>query len=325
MLKQQKKSQPTKQSRVQAKAAMNIDFKVHFTGLCAFVPYQDAQKISRMRVALIDAESPDILANTMSDAIHTPALLVADRFLDSSASTRKASFSFDGSTNDYDPKTWLFLLRQEELSITGLKPIDIKLPAGTGSDCPQDPVPSFSDWIQAMPSNCNQMTQSAFNTFTDVIARMDLFDGDLYTSRFPRSYKDNSRLLKWYLDSDQGTSVKPAKAIAEEITFSKQWQGATSVTISVGTGGQIVLKPDQQEIELWVVNLPLIDIVVNRSKWSAYERTKEHHFYHYYRLATNTVDLIPWPDPNPANFCPPPPTAGVANPRCPPALFAGVV
>jgi hypothetical protein len=308
-------------TRVKATATA-IDFKLHFTGLCAFVPYKDAQGITRMRVALVDAESPDVLAIAMDDADHTPALLIPDRFLDVMSTTRTATFFFDGRESNYEKKTWLFLLRQEDLAIMGLNEVSIGLGTVTGDACPQNAPYSFSDWIQPMPQGCDQMSTQAFSGFNDVIVHMDLFDGDLSTSDFPYSYKNKNNILKWYFDSDQGTGVLPSKPIAEEITFGKQWN-VSSVTIGIGKGtDKVVLKPDQGAIEAWVVNLPLIDILVDRSGWSTAERMKEHHFHHYYRLATNTKDLIPWPDP--AQFCPQP-AKGVANPRCPPVLFAKVV
>jgi|SRR5579864_4691938 len=319
---------PAQQSRTRPKAAAaatSIDFQLHFTGLCAFVPYVDAAGISKMRAVLVDVESPDALARAMDDAIHTPALLVPQVHLKST--TLKAPLMFDGTENGYGGMTALFLLRRNRLSIPALGAKDIGPVAGLPVDCPPMAMPSAFAWVRDMPAPSNVMTMADFDTSDDdVIARMDLYDGTLFTSAFPFSLPKRQVLLRWYWDDDkgsQGIGTQTPRAIAEEITFGRQWTNLSEVTLKVDSDS-IVLQPQSGAIDVWLVNLPLIDILVDRSQWSSQQRKEEHHFHNYHRLAVTPGSLIPWPDLDPTHTCPPP-TGDVANPRCPPAYFAGGV
>jgi hypothetical protein len=234
---------------------------------------------------------------------------------------------------------WLLLLRQEALSIQGLGNNAITLVSGnpgsgSGLVCPGIGQKGFG-WINSMPAANNKMSKTAFAlTDSNVIVGADLYDGSLFTSAFPHSHINSNKVLAWYWDNEAGTGGGPGgqmeRPIAEEISFSKQWDATvTSVTLQLMAGGvltgQVTLQPDGNgQIHVWLVNLPLIDIFVNRSAWSQKERAAEHHFHHYYRLAAAAaLDRIPWPDPNLTNSCAPP-FSGVANPRCPPVLFDSV-
>jgi hypothetical protein len=318
-----KRSQPTKRPKARAKgAAAGPEFSLYFSGLCAFVQYDYAHGVSHMKVVLVDVTNP---TSAMGEEFHSAALLVSQDYLDQQYSTRQPDFWFNGNATKYNQNMAGFLLHSETLTVAELDPATSIAPVpGSPMYCPVEKPPFYFKWIQEMPSNYDVMTQAAFQaSYVDVIARVDLYDGELSTSHWPFSYKDRQKLLRWYLDSDQKPSgVKASRAIAEEIRFRKQFSAASKATINSGSG-KVILQPKQGKMYAWIVNLPLIDLFIDRSQSATGERGKEHHFHHFYRLATAQTDLIPYPDPIAGNTCRQP-VSGAANPRCPSTLFAGV-
>ncbi len=324
----------SKEKREKAAASAQVGFDLHISGLCAFVPYKDlATQVARMKVVLVDALSPAYLYNNKDSAVHVPALLVPDSCLyHPGPGTRAAAFSFEGSYSHYPAgPVWAYPLFQESVTIMGLGNNDIK-PVTDGTPGPSDTCPSGAPpafgWIRDMPSGAGVMTQDAFSqSYTNVIGRMDLYDGALFTSIFPYSQLYKPKLLRWYWADDQGNNgsgSQTTRAIAEEIIFAKQWPSTTTtVTMTIGSS-TVVLQPYNNQIDAWLVNMPLIDILVDRGSWSGKERSKDHHFLHFHRLAKTPGTLIPWPDLDPTHICDPPGTGDVANPRCPPALFTSV-
>jgi hypothetical protein len=216
-----------------------------------------------------------------------------------------------------------FLLRDEDVTIDELDSANPILPRILGiSDCPSNTAPFGFDWIEKMPKGSDIMKKVNFERTTkDVMATLDICDGELFTYRFPADFS-RKRTLKWYFDKAAGGgAVKDPRAISEVIKFFRDLSAATNITFS-SSQGKVILEPDGNGVlEAWVLNLPLIDIFIDRSS-TTQDRGPEFHFSHLHALSTAPADLIPWPVK--ADWCPGNPTGGSANPRCPPVLFTDI-
>jgi hypothetical protein len=315
---------PRRTTKARPAAVSGIKFSLFVSGLCSFVPYT-AAGISRMKVVLPNTE---ISMPGMEDPIHTAVFLVAAARI--ANSSRQPDFYFNGIKNGYrDTNMAGFLVRNQDLIIKELVTTAPILLTSGAIDCPPSTAPFPFDWIQGMPAGSDKMTETAFQKPAPdkVMARLDLYDGSLSTTRFPADFT-GTKTLKWYLDKVLGgTPTGTPRAIAEEIKFFRNWPSGTAVTMTSLPAGlpDIILQPNSMTgiLEAWVANLPLIDILINRSEGAVKDRGPEYHFMHFHDLATTPGNLIPWP--HKTDKCNGNPTGDAANPRCPPVLFSGYV
>lgn len=282
---------------------MGFELTIHFTGLCGFVkPTADT-----MRAVLVNA-----FDGMMHDK-HCACFLLDRKF---HSGGRGYDFGFDGTKGEYGSTDMLgFILEDEDFTISSaagtLNIIDVPLE----SACPGDDKFSIQWMAQMADVGSGKMKKAAFRGRNPALvrARMDITNGRTFFNRLFALDNDKitPKVLKWDVDGNPGNS----RALGEVVTLVMDISSATATLTSTKTGGNIVLAPFASKAEVWLVNQPLEDIILDRK---IKPRGADVHFVHYYDLSVSPGTHIPSPT---GEDCGPPPSGGVSNPRCPVSFF----
>jgi hypothetical protein len=295
------------------------------TGLCAFAAGGGVTK-----VVLPNARDMSMGTNP---EIHSAVLFTP---LVNFNSGRRFDFKLSRNDSAYGmPGTELaaWFLEGEELSAGLSGPVTFTPPA-LSAPCPSFEAPRDADsfqWVTQMIAGSDKIDSSYFDgpmPLPEVIARMVLAGGTLRTDAFAANY-DKTKVLKWIFEDDGGAQVGTPRAIAEVIEFRAALpvaQGTITFASTRGAARNIVLNSPPGDLLVWLANLPLVDLLIDRGEIRKSDlRDKEFHFQHFYALAKTSDTHLPRPykertDPDPCKL----PSSGVSNPKCPPTFFSGV-
>jgi hypothetical protein len=221
---------------------------------------------------------------------------------------------------------------KEQLTLVGRTATGVEIPLsndalsfenGTRGDCAATISESrFFNWVASMATAAAGKVKK-----TKVIddpagggllgMRMQLTAGSLRSSAF--RVAGTNGIVRWKFGGDNS-------ALAEEVTWELDINDPsvvevllTSKTLAANpqTRDAVVLKPAgiANVVEAWIVNMPLGDLTGFDPVDPLHPND---HFAEYFRLADGSpTPVIPTPDQT--QFCNP--TAGAANPKCPPAVF----
>jgi hypothetical protein len=301
---------------------MSADFFIRITGLCAVTP--NPTNSNGSLIMLPDARMAGHGMEAHLIEAHTPAILVPEENIDL-ANSRKPTLRFPGAFYGRK-KLLLFELDGEDLDLAIDPPPT--LPAftkpGTPGDCPPGGlVPADFDWVLRIgDADAGHTPASAATTRGDyslAAARLWLAAGKYRTERFALDDGDR-KILKWKFKSGSSTLNKPNRAVAEELLVSLETNGS-DVELTSSANGRIVVIPNGSNVkEIWVVNMPLVDILSDRrdpTNW----RDPDHHYAHFYSLSRlSGTKFIPHPEPE-GNDCGRQGFGAGGGPKCPPTYF----
>jgi Zn-finger nucleic acid-binding protein len=164
---------------------------------------------------------------------------------------------------------------------------------------------------------------TAPNDYTVAVARLWLTAGAYRSYSF--ALNDAGRLiLKWRFKEGSTALSTPLRAVAEELRVSIE-TNEPKVRLQSSSGkGDIVLDVVPGVLrEIWLVNMPLLDILADRRNPNNW-RDPDHHYHHFYDLSAhpnpNAVKYIPHPEPK-GTDCGPPAIGAGGGPKCPPTYF----
>ncbi len=298
---------------------MSFNVFLNFTGLCAFVKPAAGQ----IRVVLVNARDQTQGQNHEPHcaAIVTPA--------NNWERNGRQAFGFDGTAVGYPSREMVAILLEGENLSTNMSGAVTDTDIGGAVECPTEGTDHTAfGWISRMSDiGAGTMNREAFAGTNSnlVLARFNFSSGNLRTAAFGLTPGGGNRLvLRWQFKNNGADPLGRHRALAEESQlFMGNVAGNSLTFISSRFDGQastnIVLRPQNDKIEAWVVNLPVIDLMRDRG---VAPRPPDHHFSHFYRLSTNSRPHVPHPtNPNTGMHCGRPPITGVTNPKCPPTLF----
>jgi hypothetical protein len=303
---------------------MSFTLSLRFTGLCALVP----RSANDLDVVLVNARDH---AHGAHHETHYCMLLVPYSSWDQSG--RAKSFGFDGLPAHFGHSSMVaFLLDGERLSITPPGAGNLTLEPGTILDCPSSLNKRAFAWgLRMADVGAANVATDVLTNNRDLLARLKLTSGTLGTSAFALNLM--GQVLKWqFKDAGGGNPMGSVRAAAEELELIAQITNPAprpgeplreevkiaSTTFGGTTLRDLILTPISGRVEVWLVNMPLLDVLMDRSQMP---RQPDYHFAHFHRIAAvSTGTHIPWPNPD-ADNCGPPPTGNISNPRCPPAIF----
>jgi hypothetical protein len=309
---------------------MGLKVKIHFTGLCAFVPDKD--------VKVEENEAAVILVNARCsphEAHH--ALLFADAkdvypmpTPDQPRRKPHLSFMFRETKLDDPFAVNGCLLGGEVLTLVGrtqqLPRVELKrdrLKFATGDHDPDNPCPTNEEedqrlisWVAQNPGTLNPEVCSTMERSDLIAVRMKLTEGDLFCGGFrmvPRG------VVRWKFGEGQST------ALAEEVVYEHEFADDSGV-VGINLESEpfrdqlphddLFLHGKDDVVEVWIVNMPLASVLEADPERPM---DPDHHFHEFYRLCIGTIPtIIPEPDLN--SFCPR--FQAASNPKCPPTLFA---
>lgn len=290
-----------------------FEVELRFTGLCGFVKHPTD---SRMRVLLVNELDG-------SHVPHEAVLLVDKANLQRPSPPLQPNFKF---IDDFDRNATLhaFRLRGVDLAFPpdSVSPGFDFRPARTQPQCPITTDEHSFGWIARMDTvGAGYLKDEVFGTSSGalILARMLLTGGHFTTVGF-RAAKIGSDLfrVRWQFKDQQGTTVGSPQAIAEEVSLhfsvsdtSGSW--GLDFTKFGGETDRLLLDPYAGLVRLWLVNMPLLNIL---GAVSGNPLEDDTHFLSYYRLSS-AGQYIPSALPPHCSIG----AGGLTGPKCPPVLF----
>ncbi len=306
---------------------MSFYFRLFVTGLSAFVPLRDKS----MRIVLVNArdfkeDGTPVDEKTPITCIHFPILAVPTQFV--TAKGRRPAFGFSNkmllpNTTHY----WAFPLNDDDLEVTPVSKSPVLGPNAV-PDCPDGTPQDEFGWITRMYDvQAPDMLPKASTDVLDpklVLARLRFAAGTCFTVDFavdPVAAK--GKLIKWtYTDAGGGELADYVRRPIAEMSLARipiDESEPREVIITSVKNERIVLAPaDGEEPRAVLVNLPFPDLFNDQEP--TVKRGRDHHFLHFYRLATVSKTHAPFPRPD--LYCDEF-SAGLGGPKCPPTFFEG--
>lgn len=304
---------------------MSINFRLGFTGLCAFVPHPGG---ARARVLLLGGD--DCCER------HVPALLFEKRFF--AGGTHQPDMTFF-----YDTVEWgLFLLNDQDLEIVtnSTSPFRMEKPGVAPNVCPNGADRNHLSWvapISRIRPGAGRVAASCLagdggSVPSPVAARVALNQGTLQTSLLSNQ---NSQVIHWQFISGEGDAGHQ-QALAEIVELALDEMPAEQVDFAMkpfrgfGPEKRISLAPDagSPDVAAMIKCIPLPDILGLRPVEPVQFgdcRSRDHHFEHYFRISAADPGIGQGPVPEAIAACPARACETGApilhSPLCPPSWF----
>lgn len=298
---------------------MALTVRLHFTGLCAFVPHK--------AITEDENEATLILVNARHSSCEShETLLFAEPDFYPDANNRESRLSFK-FMREYgvDVLVKACFLGGEALVLVGRKEDGSRvellrnaLRFAHGTRVP--PCPSVQSqfdfsWVVPNPGTLDRTLLTAMDRSDLIGVRMTLTEGSLRCGGF-RQIRQG--LVRWHFGT--GESIALAEEVRYDLTINDSTiKGVTLETIPFQNQPpqkDIRLMPKGDLIEAWIVNMPIPSLVAAEPLRPL---DPDLHYSEYYRLCTgSTPTTVPIPDL--ISFCPP--FSNASNPKCPPTTFS---
>lgn len=304
---------------------MALEVKLHFTGLCAFVPHK--------AITETENEATVILVNTRHSSCetHETLLFAKPGYFSPDANNRERRLSFDYLIKkdevygDTVARVDACFLGGEVLTLVGMREngsrVELLRNALWFADgkavppCPSNQNQFDFSWVAPNPGTLDPSVLTAMDRSDLIGIRMTLTQGSLRCGGFRQTRQG---FVRWTFGTGESA------ALAEEVRYDLEIDDSTIKSVALETypfhnqqaRREILLVPKDGAIEAWIANMPVSSLA---SSEPPRPLDPDRHYSEYYRLCTGEIPTtIPIPDPN--SFCRG--FGNVSNPKCPPTMFS---
>ncbi len=294
---------------------MTFNLNLYVTGLCACVPAAGQSVV----IVLPNAYDYDTSGQPLpigSPDRHTPMLCLPALPPGQIATARQNWLYIPPAQNLAKDALIAFPLDEEDIGVSPVSAAATPLPAPVVGPClsPAEPKTHFGWTCNMADANPGQplLPEVTANAFPAGLAsaRLWVMNGTWSTDQLASG---SGLIVRWYYADmmNKNISVVTRRAIADVV----------KVTITISAGQQVVFQSNKgnitlttggNDVEAWLVNIPLSTLGASTGG----PAQAEMHFLHFHRLCTTPGTLLPWPDVTDCG-----PLATTLIPHCPPARF----